>query len=136
MIVAEELGISPRDVTTRIGDTQFPIGPASGGSCTTGSIAPAARNAAFAAKKELWAAIGEENRSLSFRAACAKLKTEQVAGRATRTDDYAQPGHKRMGIGGYGGVQFAEVSVDTQTGIIKVERGVAGPDCARPVNPL
>ena len=41
-----------------------------------------------------------------------------------------------MGIGGYGGVQFAEVAVDTETGVVKVERVVAVHDCGRPLNPL
>ena len=41
-----------------------------------------------------------------------------------------------MGIGGYGGVQFAEVAVDTETGVMKVERVVAVHDCGRPINPL
>jgi xanthine dehydrogenase YagR molybdenum-binding subunit len=35
-----------------------------------------------------------------------------------------------------GGVQFAEVSVDTETGVIKVERVVAVHDCGRPINPM
>ena len=34
-----------------------------------------------------------------------------------------------------GGVQFAEVAVDTETGIIRVERVVAVQDCGRPMNP-
>jgi len=33
-------------------------------------------------------------------------------------------------------VQFAEVAVDTETGVIKVERVVAVHDCGRPLNPL
>jgi xanthine dehydrogenase YagR molybdenum-binding subunit len=35
-----------------------------------------------------------------------------------------------------GGVQFAEVAVDTDTGIIRVERVVAVHDCGRPMNLL
>jgi xanthine dehydrogenase YagR molybdenum-binding subunit len=35
-----------------------------------------------------------------------------------------------------GGVQFAEVSVDTRTGVIKVDRVVAVHDCGRPINPM
>jgi xanthine dehydrogenase YagR molybdenum-binding subunit len=35
-----------------------------------------------------------------------------------------------------GGVQFAEVAVDVETGIIRVERVVAAQDCGRPLNPL
>ena len=34
-----------------------------------------------------------------------------------------------------GGVQFAEVAVDTETGIVRVERVVAVQDCGRPMNP-
>jgi xanthine dehydrogenase YagR molybdenum-binding subunit len=35
-----------------------------------------------------------------------------------------------------GGVQFAEVAVDVETGIVRVERVVAVHDCGRPMNPL
>jgi xanthine dehydrogenase YagR molybdenum-binding subunit len=35
-----------------------------------------------------------------------------------------------------GGVQFAEVAVDVDAGIIHVERIVAAQDCGRPINPL
>ena len=34
-----------------------------------------------------------------------------------------------------GGVQFAEVAVDTETGMVRVERVVAVQDCGRPINP-
>jgi xanthine dehydrogenase YagR molybdenum-binding subunit len=34
-----------------------------------------------------------------------------------------------------GGVQFAEVAVDTETGIVRVQRVVAVQDCGRPINP-
>jgi xanthine dehydrogenase YagR molybdenum-binding subunit len=168
-VVAEELGIKPSDVTVRIGDTAYPSGPASGGSMTTGSISPAARNAAFRVKQQLieqiapyfgvephrvkldkkngrFYALGVEERpnilkSISFRQAAARLKTEQIAARASRSDDYGGFAFKGgpdfgFGIGIYGGVQFAEVAVDTETGIIRVERVVAVHDCGRPLNPL
>jgi xanthine dehydrogenase YagR molybdenum-binding subunit len=32
-------------------------------------------------------------------------------------------------------VQFAEVTVDMETGVVKVERIVAVHDCGRPINP-
>ncbi|HEY0320782.1 MAG TPA: xanthine dehydrogenase family protein molybdopterin-binding subunit [Pyrinomonadaceae bacterium] len=178
-VVAEELGIKPSDVTVRIGDTAYPSGPASGGSMTTGSITPAARNAAFKVRQQFleqvatalgtkaeylklgggqvlvfdrnpeWTDGDREGRSyraapikqLTFRQAAAKLKTEQIASTAGRSDDYGGFAFKGgadfgMGIGTYGGVQFAEVAVDTETGIIKVERVVAVHDCGRPLNPL
>lgn len=179
-VVAEELGLKPSDITIRIGDTSYPSGPASGGSMTTGSITPAARNAAYKVRQQfldqLASALGtsadnlklgdgkvsvfatnpnrsdgddERSRSyraaplkeLSFRQAAAKLKSEQIAARAVRSDDYGGFAFKGgddfgMGIGIYGGVQFAEVAVDTETGIVAVERIVAVHDCGRPLNPL
>ena len=74
---------------------------------------------------------------LSFRQAASKLQTEQIAARADRSKDYSTVGEGAAGrriI--YGGVQFAEVVVDTETGVIKVERVVAVHDCGRPLNPL
>jgi len=160
-VVAEELGLKPADINIRIGDTEFPSGVASGGSRTTGSITPAARNAAHQVRKrfiaEVASALGgrpegytlrdgklivgdDGGRSISFKAAAAKLKTEQVSATASRAQDYggfATPWRTGgMGIGSAGGVQFAEVAVDTETGIIKVERVVAVHDCGRPINPL
>ena len=35
-----------------------------------------------------------------------------------------------------GGVQFAVVAVDTETGVLRVERVVAVHDCGRPINPM
>jgi xanthine dehydrogenase YagR molybdenum-binding subunit len=83
----------------------------------------------------------DPSKSLTFRQAAAKLRTEQVSHTATRTDDYGGFQVKNgpdfgIGVGGMGGVQFVEVSVDTETGVVKVERVVAVHDCGRPLNPL
>ncbi|CAN5420082.1 xanthine dehydrogenase family protein molybdopterin-binding subunit [soil metagenome] len=166
MVVAEELGLKPTDITIKIGDTAYPAGPGSGGSVTTNSITPVARNAAYEIKKQLTeqfaALLGVEqsdvvfadakvssksnpSNALTFKAACKKLKTEQLSAVAHRSADYPMPdegGGRRAGgrrggaSGGLGGVQFAEVSVDTRTGVIKVDRVVAVHDCGRPINPL
>jgi xanthine dehydrogenase YagR molybdenum-binding subunit len=178
-VVAEELGLRPPDIAIRIGDTSYPAGPASGGSMTTGSISPAARNAAWKVKQQMLEQVAsalhtsadkivmragqvlvydtaqnlaEGNgqgrtshaapiRKLTFKQAAARLKTEQIAARASRSDDYGGFAFKGgadfgFGIGIYGGVQFVEVAVDTETGVIKVERVVAVHDCGRPLNPL
>jgi xanthine dehydrogenase YagR molybdenum-binding subunit len=167
-VVAEELGLNASDINVRIGDTSFPNGPASGGSMTTGSITPAARNAAYKVKQQMLEQIApalgvtadrlvmrggrisvQTNArgagaalSITFRQAAARLKTEQVAARVSRSDDYGgfafknKEGDFGIGLGQYGGVQFAEVAVDTETGIIHVERVVAVHDCGRPMNPL
>ncbi|AKT36839.1 xanthine dehydrogenase family protein molybdopterin-binding subunit [Chondromyces crocatus] len=158
-VVAEELGLQPKDITVRIGDTTYPTGVPSGGSRTTGSITPAARNAAHQVRRRFLADVAagmgarpealslkggkvllgdDGGRGIAFRAAASKLKTEQITATATRANDYGgfAPGRRGAGIGGFGGVQFAEVAVDTETGIIKVERVVAVHDCGRPLNPL
>ena len=54
VVAAEELGIAPTDITSRVGDTQFPEGPASGGSITTNSMAPVVRLAANDARTKLF----------------------------------------------------------------------------------
>jgi xanthine dehydrogenase YagR molybdenum-binding subunit len=160
-VVAEELGLKPTDITIKIGDTAYPAGPGSGGSVTTNSITPAARDAAYEVKQQLAAQFAtlldvdrgdvvfaegkvssksNPSKVLTFAAACRKLKTEQVSSVAHRSPDYPIPGQgggRRGGAsGGLGGVQFVEVSVDTRTGAIKVDRVVAVHDCGRPINPL
>ena len=47
-VVAEEFGLRPDQIGCYIGDTRYPMGPASGGSRVTGSLTPAARNAGYA----------------------------------------------------------------------------------------
>ncbi|HNI12449.1 MAG TPA: molybdopterin-dependent oxidoreductase, partial [bacterium] len=54
MIVAEELGLQTKDIVIKIGDTQYGLGPASGGSQTTAGITPAARHAAYLAKLKMF----------------------------------------------------------------------------------
>ena len=154
-VVAEELGIRPQEVTVKIGDTNYPIGPASGGSLTTGSITPPARDAAHAAKMKMAAQIAPllgtspeqlifrhgkvsspNGRSLPFRTAAARMNVDQVAAQASRAKDYGTSGERRNPHITYGGVQFAQVAVDTETGIVKVEKVWAVHDCGRPMNAL
>lgn len=131
MVVAEELGVRPEDVTVKIGDTEYPIGCASGGSKTLLAMTAPARVAAYRVKEQLYKAVGEKARALPLKKAAAKLPTEQIMAQATRAPDWGGDPH-----GGYGGVQFAAVAVDTDTGVIKVERMLAVHDCGRVLNPL
>jgi xanthine dehydrogenase YagR molybdenum-binding subunit len=149
-IVAEELGLQASDVTMRIGDTQFPIGPSSGGSKTLVGITPAVRRAAFKLRTELFEALApklkakpeqlkllkgavqvEKGAAVPLKQALAMLGREQLSAQATRPADYGGPPK-----GGYGGVQFAWVTVDTETGVIHVDRVLGIHDCGRPINPL
>ncbi|MGO9421010.1 xanthine dehydrogenase family protein molybdopterin-binding subunit [Roseiarcus sp.] len=159
--IAETLGLSPDQVTVRLGDTNYPLGPPSYGSRTTASITPPARVAAWkllqklfveaalklnAAPDDLVARAGrietrsEPRRGMTFAEAAALIPGDTLSVTESRGEDYG--GFRRvMGEAAQaqqdlGGVQFAEVAVDTETGIIRVERVVAVQDCGRPMNPL
>ena len=159
-VVAEVLGLSPEAVNVRIGDTEFPSGPPSYGSRTTASITPPARTAAWRVLQKLLreAAValevspselvarggeifvrGQPNRSLRFAEVAALLRTDQISAQASRSDDYGgfrrQMGDAAIALEDLGGVQFAQVAVDTETGRVRVERVVAVQDCGRPMNP-
>jgi len=159
-VVAEELGLAPQDVTVRIGDTEFPAGPGSGGSRATASITPPARNAADRIRRQLCAlaaaslgtapddleardgriaSLSDPARSMTFREAAARMDGEQLVALSSRGDDYAgfraRAGASAAALGDLGGVQFVEVTVDVETGLVRVERVVAAHDCGRPLNP-
>jgi xanthine dehydrogenase YagR molybdenum-binding subunit len=158
--VAEVLGLRPDEITVRIGDTEFPAGGPSYGSRTTASVTPPARTAAWRVQQQLFheAALAlnaaaedlvardgkilvrnDATRSMSFREAAAKLRTDRISAVVSRSDDYAgfrrRMGDAAMAQQDLGGVQFAEVTVDTETGIVRVQRVVAVQDCGRPMNP-
>jgi xanthine dehydrogenase YagR molybdenum-binding subunit len=150
VVVAEELGVPPANIVIRIGDTRFPIGPDSGGSVTTGSISPAVRNAAWQAKQKLFAAVApkfgttadnlvmqkgrvvfknDASKSYTLKQIAAKLPTGDVSARATRVPEYSK---ERLT---YGGVDYVELAVDTETGRVHVEKVFGAHDCGRPINP-
>jgi xanthine dehydrogenase YagR molybdenum-binding subunit len=160
-VVAEELGLRPEQIGSYIGDTRYPTGPASGGSRVTGSLTPAARNAAYKLGRDLAERLaprlgvpasailfadghvgvpGDAKTWLPFAEAVKQAGIREVAHRAARNDDYE--GYMMVtpefavGKHGIGGVQFAEVTVDTETGSVKVDRIVAVHDCGRPINPM
>lgn len=150
VVVAEEFGIPPSSVVIRIGDTRYPIGPDSGGSVTTGSISPAVRNAAYQAKQKLFAAVASKlgttpdnlavqngrvifkndaARSFTLKQVTAKLPTDEISAQATRVAEYSK---ERLT---YGGVDYVELAVDTETGRVHIEKVFGAHDCGRPINP-
>ena len=150
-IVAEEFGLQAEDIMVRIGDTLFPDAPGSGGSQVTASITPAARNAAYQVKMKLFNLVAEmleveasslrlvdgmissskdSSKKISFTEAAKKLPVSQITATESRTPEYK---------GDYlhwdlGSVQFAELSVDTETGHIHIDKVVAAHSCGRPLN--
>jgi xanthine dehydrogenase YagR molybdenum-binding subunit len=150
IIVAEEFGIPPSSVVIRIGDTRFPIGPDSGGSVTAGSITPAARNAAYQAKQKLFVAVApqfgttadnlqlqngriafknDSSRLYTLKQVTAKMPSAEISARATRVPEYSK---ERLT---YGGVDYVELAVDTETGRVHIEKVFGAHDCGRPINP-
>jgi xanthine dehydrogenase YagR molybdenum-binding subunit len=150
-VAAEELGIEAADVTMRLGDTQFPEGPGSGGSVTVNSMAPVVRLAANQARTkllelaapllgvepgELDAANGkifvakDKTKAVAFKQAAAKMSGETIDCLAKRPKQY------ETYRGDLAGTQFAEVEVDTETGEVRVIKMVSVNDCGLPVNPL
>ena len=82
---------------------------------------------------------GQRQDLAAFKDAVKKAGVKEISHRGERRDDYegymmATP-EFAVGKHGIGGVQFAELAVDTETGSVKVERIVAVHDCGRPINP-
>jgi xanthine dehydrogenase YagR molybdenum-binding subunit len=147
IVAAETLGISMDAIHLRIGDTNYPPSGGSGGSSTIGGVSASTRRAAVNARDALFckaapalsAQPGElecvnctvrvrddSNRSLSWKQACSKLGVTPVTMRGLNP---AQGGSNDLTGSGVGGVQMAEVEVDTDTGVVKVQKMVAVQDC-------
>jgi xanthine dehydrogenase YagR molybdenum-binding subunit len=150
-IMAEQFGVPPEKITVKVGDTNYPVGPSSGGSMTTLSLTPAVRDAAWQASQkfleEVAPAFGTTGTDLelvngeirsksgkmqpvSFKRAAAKMKTDQVAVQSKRVPDYDRSKYLT-----YGGVDVAEVEVDVEIGRIHLKRVLSVHDCGRPMNP-
>ncbi|OHE80886.1 MAG: hypothetical protein A3G75_14330 [Verrucomicrobia bacterium RIFCSPLOWO2_12_FULL_64_8] len=129
VVAAEMLGLEPKMISVRIGDTRLPPSGASGGSRTTASVAPAIYDACENTLAELKKISGiEDPRGPRWPEVCAKLGRNPLV----------VSGRWREGLsrGGAGGVQFAEVEVDTDTGFVKVRKMLVVQDCGTVVNRL
>jgi xanthine dehydrogenase YagR molybdenum-binding subunit len=136
IIAAEVLGLKPTDIFSNIGTSGFPPGQPSGGSTTTPSMAPPCYDAALKARDALFEKIAPAVKAqpgdlslkdgqlwvsgkpvMSWKDACRKLGTATIS----ETGSY-QDGLSSTGVGG---CQFAEVTVDLETGMVKVKKIVA-----------
>ncbi|HUM00668.1 MAG TPA: molybdopterin cofactor-binding domain-containing protein, partial [Thermoanaerobaculia bacterium] len=66
-------------------------------------------------------------RTVSWRSVCAKLPGDVLVATGDRAKDYDGTDSRLFGV------QFAEVLVDVETGLVKVEKVVAVHDCGLPV---
>lgn len=129
VVAAEVFGIPLDKISARIGDTDYPPSGGSGGSTTTASVSPAIFDVCTKALKELETLSGvADARGANFGPACRKLGVNPIV----------MQGEWREGLSssGAGGVQFAEVEVDTETGFVKVKKVLVVQDCGLVVNKL
>jgi xanthine dehydrogenase YagR molybdenum-binding subunit len=157
VVVAEILGQDPASIITEIGESRFGQSSGSGGSTTCPSQAPAALRAAQAARDELFQKVAPKvqadpadltiapgkvvdrktGREWTWKEFCARLGMEEARGRGVWSLGIAnEPGNEDISSGQVGGVQVAEVSVDVETGLVRVHHIVAVQDCGLVVNRL
>jgi len=147
VVAADTLGIPMEAIQLLIGDTNYPPSGGSGGSTTIGGVSSSTRRAAVDARDALFAKVapglnaqpdqleckngqvsvkGDPSRVLSWKEACSKLGAMPVTVRGKNPDRTKPPDLTNSGVGG---VQMAEVEVDSDTGIVKVKKMVAVQDC-------
>ncbi len=152
MVAADTLGVPLEAIHLQIGDTNFPPSGGSGGSTTIGGVSSSTRRAAVDVRDALFAKVapalntqpdqlesvggtvrvkGDSSRSLSWKEACSKLGAMPITVRGKNPDRSKPPDLTNSGVGG---LQMADVEVDTETGIVKVKKMVAVQDCGLVVN--
>jgi xanthine dehydrogenase YagR molybdenum-binding subunit len=148
IVAAEILGQEPKAIRTQIGESTLGRSGGSGGSTTTPGTAPAALNAAVNARTSLFEKIAERleskpddlsiepgkvvnkttGKSWLWKEACARLGMDTIVGKGNWTSGLSN--------NGVGGVQIAEVLVDTETGVVRCTKVVAVQDCGLVINKL
>jgi xanthine dehydrogenase YagR molybdenum-binding subunit len=152
IVAAETLGLPLGAITLRIGDSDYPPDGASGGSTTVGGVSPSTLKSTTNARAKLFAAVapalgttpdqltavdgriqvkGDPSKSLPWQDACRKLGTTKIS--EMGENNPRNPGG--LMSSGVGGVGMADVSVDTETGIVKMNKFVAVQDCGLIINP-
>ncbi len=149
VVAADTLGLDPEDIVIRLGNSDYPWAPLSGGSLTTPSVAPAVRDAALKALarlKELAARrlkTEAENVDMGDRKFFVRGAPENAADFSVVYRDLRRetPFHGERGSFPSSefafntfGAHFAEVEVDTWTGRIRVLKYAAAHDSGRIIN--
>ena len=129
VVAAEMLGLKPEQITVKVGDTSFPPGPGSGGSTTCASVSPTVYDICTKALQQLQTQTGiADARGENWFAACKKLGVTPLVVHGNWIEGLSSnPAY---------GVQFAEVAVDTETGLVTVKKVVAVHDCGLIIDTL
>lgn len=146
IVAAETLGLPVEAIKVSLGDSRYVFDNASGGSTTVGAVSSTTRRGAVDALEKLFAKVapslgvpadqleaangriqadGSPSKSLTWKQACAKLGVTPVQATGKEPD----PNGCKLNNVGVGGVQIADVSVDTETGIVKINKMIAVQDC-------
>jgi len=129
VVAAEILGLKPEQITVKVGNTNYPPGPASGGSTTCASISPTVYDICNKALEQLQIQTSiADARGANWFAACKQLGVSPIV----------VHGKWQQGLSSDHacGVQFAEVEVDTETGLITVKKILGVHDCGLIVNQI
>ncbi len=147
IVAADTLGIPMESVNLLYGNNRYPQSGGSGGSTTSGGVTASTRRGAVNARDALFAKVapalkaqpneleanagrvqvkGDPSRSLSWKDACAKIGAVPLTVHGKNPDKDEPPDLTNSGVGG---VQMADVSVDVETGIVRINKMVAVQDC-------
>jgi xanthine dehydrogenase YagR molybdenum-binding subunit len=149
VVAAETLGLPVSAIKAEIGDTNFPFSGGSGGSTQTASVSPAIRIATFKALDALCAKVGpalgvdpetlvasngriqvkdNPSKGMAWKDACKLIGTEPISADGQWMDGLSSTGTS--------GVQFTEVNVDMETGVVRLNRILTVQDCGLIVDKL
>jgi xanthine dehydrogenase YagR molybdenum-binding subunit len=151
-VAAETFGLPVGAIGLSIGSNQLPPDAASGGSTTVGGVSASTRKATVNALAKLYEVAGPAlgvdpaqlearggkiqvkggGKSLTWAEACRK-----IGGGGTISEIGVNNSREPGGLiaAGASGIQIADVSVDVETGVVKVNRYVAVQDCGLIINP-
>ncbi|NOX54843.1 MAG: xanthine dehydrogenase family protein molybdopterin-binding subunit [Planctomycetes bacterium] len=147
--VAETLGLPLSAVNVRIGSNKYPFARASGGSTTVGGVSGPNRRAALQALWKIFDLVAAKYEvdadSLEARGGkiwsngkvvCSWKQAASLIGPMPL--EFHGEGPKKDGLTSedVGGVQMADVLVDTETGLIRINRFVAVQDCGLIIDEL
>jgi xanthine dehydrogenase YagR molybdenum-binding subunit len=146
-VVRTHLGLPRELLVVKVGRADYPEGPASGGSTTSRATAPKAFLAADMARDGVKKLVAKEwgiedasdikldggvfkakDKTMEWNKACRLMMDDHLSFTANEDGDYWKKPT------GSEAVQFADVSVDTETGIIRVNKVVALQNVGLPVN--
>jgi len=136
--LAETFGLGVDDVKVNLGNNSYPKANPSGGSITVGGVTGPHRRAGLEALWKIYDLVAAKDGKIlsdgktvcSWKQACGLLGPMplEVQGTGPKNDGLTDQG--------VAGVQMADVSVDIETGIVKIHKLVAVQDCGLIIDEL